>query len=61
MKKILYGTIAAILILPCALIFSEGETIIGNLIGIAYCCLLAALTKYTKGGRRLFLKIYKNI
>lgn len=60
MKRILYffGTFVAII--PSLAIFSEGEIWV-NFAGIVYILAWCAFTKYTKAGRRLLLKVYRNL
>lgn len=62
MKKIYYYCIATIMLIPILLIFNDNyETVHINFIGIGYLGLLYYIMTYTKKGKKLFLKIFKNI
>lgn len=62
MKRILYLLLVMIIILPLLAVFNGNfETIWANILALAYGYMLWALTKYTKAGKRIFLRIYKNL
>lgn len=62
MKRIFYLLLVMIIILPLLAVFNGNfETIWVNILALAYGYMLWALTKYTKVGKRIFLRIYKNL
>lgn len=62
MKRIFYFILVMIIILPLLAVFNGNfETIWANILALAYGYMLWALTKYTKVGKRIFLRIYKNL
>lgn len=62
MKRIFYTILATMMIFPMLAVFNGNfETIWVNILALAYGYTLWALTKYTKVGKRIFLRIYKNL
>lgn len=58
MKKIIAIIKATVLIMPCILVVNEGDTIIPNIIGLAYIgCLY--LHSRTAAGTKMWKKLYK--
>lgn len=58
MKKIIAIIIATVLIMPCILVVNESDTIVPNLIGLAYIgCLY--LHSRTAAGTKMWKKLYK--
>lgn len=51
--------IATLICLPCLVVFSEGETFVPNILGLAYMFGLMAFAK-TKKGRAFFEKAYND-
>lgn len=58
MKKIVAIVKATLLIMPCLLVFNESETLVSNLIGIAYIgCLF--LHSRTAAGTKMWKNLYR--
>lgn len=58
MKQIIAIIIATVLIMPCILVVNESDTIIPNIIGLAYIgCLY--LHSRTAAGTKMWKKLYK--
>lgn len=59
MKDLLNVIAVAILLIPCIVIFSEGGSLLCNMVGIAYLLALVGLSR-TKVGKRFTRNVYRS-
>lgn len=57
----MYHIAVMAMLVPCLLLFNDSEYIWPNIAGLLYVFALYMSGKYTRCGRRFFLKIYRNI
>ena len=50
-----------VMLAPCLLLFNDSEYMWPNMAGLLYVVALYMSVKYTRCGRRLFLRIYRNM
>lgn len=55
MKRLLEIILLTVIVAPCILIVNESDTILPNIIGIVYICLLILFSK-TRIGNKFFQK-----
>lgn len=61
MKKTMCHIAVMVMLVPCLLLFNDSEYMWPNMAGLLYVVALYMSVKYTRCGRRLFLRIYRNM